>query len=270
MRIHTFIESLDLSLDETYRGNCPVCHGKNTFTATKEHGNLLWNCYKLGCNASGSKQVNLTVEEIKQIREQKNSTNVPESYEDLMYQTFDRPPYLTAVTQERADVRTFMTKWQIAPSDVLFDIRQDRVVFPVQTPDKVLVDAVGRSLNGRQPKWLRYGNSPVPYTYGEGKIAVVVEDAISAYKIGVNFRHMCTGVALLGTQLTGFHKWFIGNYYDFVIVALDPDARNKTVKLVKELRTVVERVYGLNVKDDLKYMRSEDIEALLERINDSL
>jgi transcriptional regulatory protein LevR len=55
-----------------------------------------------------------------------------------------------------------------------------------------------------------------------------------------------------------------------VIVALDPDARNKTVKIVKELRTVVERVYGLNLKDDLKYMRSEDIESLLERINDSL
>jgi hypothetical protein len=190
------------------------------------------------------------------------ATEVNDSMETHLKDEFLMPAYMTEITQDHPNVRNFMTKWNIDPADVVYDIRQDRVVFPVYSVSGVLVDAVGRSVANRQPKWLRYGASPVPYVHGTGKTAVIVEDAISAYVIAEYFPNL-TGIALLGTQLTEFHKWYIGCFWpDSVCVALDPDARNKTLSIIKELRPLVNTVQGLNIKDDLKYMLEEDVELL--------
>ena len=50
--------------------------------------------------------------------------------------------------------------------------------------------------------------------------------------------------------------------FDRIIVALDPDARNKTLAYTKELRRVAPEVYALNLKDDLKYRNPIDLEKL--------
>ena len=47
--MHKYIEDLDLGEGDTVRGDCPDCGGKNTFTANKSGGAVLYNCYKLGC-----------------------------------------------------------------------------------------------------------------------------------------------------------------------------------------------------------------------------
>ena len=106
--------------------------------------------------------------------------------------------------------------------------------------------------------------------YGEGDVMVVVEDAISAYTLGNMFPNV-VGVALLGTRLTGFHKWFFNKYfrYNKVIVALDHDAFTKTVSIVKDLRPYIENVRGLKLTDDLKYMRSNDVNNLKEMLHGS-
>jgi len=158
---------------------------------------------------------------------------------------------------------TFLDRYGIDPHTVRYDVRQDRLVFLVYTKQGLLVDAVGRALTKRiQPKWIRYASSPVPYTNGDvSKYAVIVEDAISAYVVGEMFGDICTGVALLGTQLTGFHKRYIQKHYDNVIVALDPDARDKTIKIARELDCK-----ALNLSDDLKYKRTDDLDKLAEML----
>lgn len=259
------INDLDLTEGETHRGNCPVCHGRNTFTVTNDNGNVLYNCYKAGCNIGGSHHINMSAYKVKTLLSQGLSMD---NYEDVLLDRFDLPPYLTQMKQDNANVRNFMTKWHINPDNVLYDVRQDRVVFPVHTPEHVLVDAVGRSLDGRNPKWLRYASSPVPYTHGKGTHAVIVEDAISAYVLAEHFPKLI-GVALLGTQLTDFHKWFISHFYNQVTVALDPDARDKTLKITKELSFYVPDVKALNITDDLKYMKEEDALSL-EEINNGV
>jgi hypothetical protein len=104
--------------------------------------------------------------------------------------------------------------------------------------------------------------------HGDGDAFVVVEDAISAYTVGEMFPNV-VGCALLGTQLTDFHKWFFNKYtrYNKFIIALDHDAFTKTVSIVKELRPHVSNVRGLKLIDDLKYLRSNDVYNLKEMLH---
>lgn len=258
-RVTAFINDLDLKSEETHRCNCPSCGGRNTFTVTNSSGNILYNCYKAGCRVAGAVRHSMDVQSIK---EKLMPTNTSESYEEALQAKFPESPFITCMKPKSDDVQAFLVKWNINPDHVMYDIRQDRIVFPIFTKTGLHVDAVGRSIYNRNPKWLRYAASPVPYTHGKGRVAVIVEDAISAYTIGDTLGHKATGLALLGTQLTGFHKWYIGHYYDSVIVALDPDAADKTMSITKELRSIVTDAKALRLEDDLKYMNEKDITQL--------
>ena len=73
-----------------------------------------------------------------------------------------------------------------------------------------MVDATGRSLGKRIPKWKRYGKSILPYASGHGKTAVVVEDCISAAIVGDS--DVYVGVAVLGTSLSHGHKQYLSQF----------------------------------------------------------
>jgi len=122
-----------------------------------------------------------------------------------------------------------------------------------------MVDATGRSLGKRIPKWKRYGKSHLPYVSGHGKTAVVVEDCISAAVVGDSGVYV--GVAVLGTSLSTGHKDYLSQF-STAIVALDPDALPKTIKFAKELRTYVPNVKVLRLTDDLKYQQPTDMANL--------
>ena len=141
----------------------------------------------------------------------------------------------------------------------MYDIREHRVVFPV-IHNGITVDATGRALGKRIPKWKRYGNSGLPYVYGCGKVAVVVEDCVSAAVVGGD-RH--TGVALMGTSMSNEQRQYL-TQFSTAIVALDPDASKKTIAIAKELRSVVDNVKVLRLQDDIKYRQKKDMDALNE------
>jgi len=94
---------------------------------------------------------------------------------------------------------------------------------------------------------------------GAGAIAVVVEDCISAATVSA-ISSKATGVALMGTSLLPDHLLQLQKY-NKIIVALDPDAAQKTFEFTRQLRGTVDTasVYALNLKDDLKYRRKADI-----------
>ena len=102
-------------------------------------------------------------------------------------------------------------------------------MFPVENNGTIL-DAVGRAVTSRLPKWKRYGKNDLPYTFGCGSVAVVVEDCVSASVVGSE---------------------------------VDPDALPKTLAFAKELRGYVKDVRVLKLKDDLKYYNEEDITNLI-------
>jgi hypothetical protein len=254
--IYNIVSDLGLSNGETKRMNCPNCKGYKTFTATNNMGSLVWNCYKVSCRVSGGTRVHLSVEDIKAGFA---------GAEEFAMDTFELPTYIIP-HRDNVYMNRWCDMWGLDMNELglLYDVKESRVVFPVMHEGK-MVDATGRSLSGyRLPKWKRYGKSGLPYTHGCGKVAVVVEDCVSAAVVGYgNF----VGVALLGTSLQESHKRYLAQF-STAVVALDPDALPKTLAMAKELRGHVNDVRVLRLKDDIKYRDPTDMENLNGIITD--
>jgi hypothetical protein len=249
MDIRNFVDDLDVANDATVRRNCPVCDGYKTFTVTNKNGMVVWNCYKAGCSIHGGTRRHLSVEDIKNTM---GAQRAPKS-------EWKRPEYIVRGFRH-VDIEEFLGRWGLQGMDpkLLYDVKEHRIVFPIFNGG-TLIDGAGRSLRGRLPKWKRYGESGLPYTYGSATTAVIVEDAVSAAVIGL--RGTVTGVALLGTSLQDTHKNPLVKYKK-LIVALDPDAAPKTLSIAQELRGIHSKVNVLRLQDDLKYNNPRDINNL--------
>ena len=243
------ISDIDIPNGHTKRMNCPECNGYKTFTVTNNMGSLVWNCYKASCNVSGGKKVHLTADDIR---------NTMKDAERFAEDKFELPPYVVT-NHTNVYIDRFCATWglDMEGHSLMYDVKEDRIVFPVMHKGKV-VDATGRSVMKRLPKWKRYGNSGLPYTFGCGKVAVVVEDCVSAAIVG---NDVLCGVAVLGTSLSSSHRQYLSQF-STAVIALDPDALPKTLSMAKELRGYVDDVRVLRLTDDLKYRREEDIEQL--------
>jgi ribosomal protein L37AE/L43A len=248
MNINNIISDLSLVNGETRRMTCPSCNSKNTFTVTNNMGSIVWNCYKASCSVSGGTRTTLTAEDIRKslgfVADETHTT------------TFTRPEWFV---RDYSKLSGFCDKWELDAQQLglMYDVKEHRVVFPV-VHNGVTVDATGRSLGNRIPKWKRYGKSVLPYSFGRGKTAVVVEDCISAAVVGSG---VCVGVAVLGTSLSNGHKEYLSQF-STAIIALDPDALPKTLQFAKELRGYVDTVKVLRLQDDIKYRMPTDMANL--------
>jgi len=245
-----YIEDLDLGEGDTVRGDCPDCGGKNTFTANKSGGAVLYNCYKLGCKISGIHTVGMTAADIEA---RMNDVPKPKPKAEAMI----LPEY---IVQGGSGLDVFRDKWDLHDQGLMYDLKDKRAVFPIFI-NGVLIDAVGRALAGAEPKWLRYTGKANYFLAGTGETVVVVEDVISAITVAkLDF----VGMAILGTSLSVAHMEQLGNYSQ-VIVALDPDAAHKTLKFRQEIEawTGVATI-ALRLDDDIKYRVESDIDRLKE------
>ena len=246
MNIHRYINDLHLSVGESKRLDCPMCKGYKTFTVTNNMGSLLWNCYKVSCVISGSTRIKLSVEDIKGVlqKEQADSEN-----------DFTMPEHIVP-HDSRKNVLSWCDTWQLNPDELnlFYDVKEDRVVFPITNKGKI-INAIGRALGKRLPKWKKYGNNGLPYFKGCGTTAVVVEDCVSAAVVGST--HI-VGVAVLGTSLSEAHKKWLAQF-STTIIALDPDALKKTFQFAKELRGYVPNIKVLRLVDDIKYRNATDL-----------
>ncbi len=251
--IYNIVSDMDVPVGMTVRTKCPNC-GERTFTVTNNMGSLVWNCFRASCNVKGGTRVRISVDDIRA-----GFGGAQEFAED----TFDLPPYVVD-NLDNLYLKRFCATWGIDPKELglLYDVKEDRLVFPIRHEGRI-VDATGRSLSKRLPKWKRYGKSGLPYTSGCGKVAVVVEDCLSAAVVGYG---TFVGVALLGTSLQESHKRYLSQF-STAIVALDPDALPKTLLMAKELRGHVNDVRVLRLTDDLKYRNPTDMENLHGIIN---
>ena len=258
MNINKILDDMNVGVGETKRMDCPNCKGRNTFTATNSMGSLIWNCYKASCDLSGGRRVHLSTSDIR-----KTLGSVAEETHSV---SFDKPEFLV---RNNKKIQKFCNEWGLNPDTLglLYDVAQDRVVFPI-IHGGVMVDATGRAMSNRLPKWKRYGKSRLPYVSGRGTTVVVVEDCVSAAIVGATeCGSGCSdgggfvGLAVLGTSLSEDHKKCISQF-STAIIALDPDALPKTLQFAKELRGYVSKVKVLSLKDDLKYRNPTDVNNL--------
>ena len=258
--IRNFVEELNLSDGERYRGKCPVCKRANTFTATNNMGKLLYNCYANSCTISGATNTTMTVEEIK--TRMKTLEINPNENKELNVSKGEVFPESVVSDANRDIVDGFCERYGIDSQelDLRYDIKEDRVVFPIFHQGR-LVDGIGKAISDNViPKWKRYGTMAGGYIRGECVIAVVVEDCISAAVVETLG---LTGVAILGTALTDSHIFALKEFKK-VIVALDPDAAPKTIAYTKQLKSNGVDAFALKLLDDIKYRKEEDIKYLLK------
>jgi hypothetical protein len=250
MSIQNYIDDLDLSEGDVVRSDCPDCAGKNTFTASKTGGAVVYNCYKLGCKIQGIHTVGMTAADI-----EARMKDIPKPKPKI--EAMNIPEH---VVFNSLGLEDFRNKWDLWDQGLMYDLKDKRAVFPIFHKG-VMIDAVGRSLTGANPKWLRYTGKADYFSAGTGETVVVVEDVISAItvaKLGL------TGIAILGTSLSVAHMSHLGDYSQ-IIVALDPDATHKTLKYRREIEewTGVTTT-ALRLDDDIKYRVESDIQSLKE------
>jgi len=249
MNINKILNDITLINGDTKRIDCPECNGKKTFTITNNMGSIVWNCYKAGCTVSGGRRVHLSSDDIRKSlgKTVSETRGIPK---------FDKPEWLVRDTKA---IAPYCSEWGLDADKLglLYDVREHRVVFPV-VHNGHTVDATGRSLGKRLPKWKRYGKNDLPYASGYGSVAVVVEDCVSAAVVG---SHVYVGVAVLGTSLSEAHKRYLSQF-STAVIALDPDALRKTLQFAKELRGYVDTVRVLKLHDDLKYRNPDDLQNL--------
>ena len=257
MNIYNIVKELDIPNGHTKRMSCPNC-GQRTFTVTNNMGSLVWNCFRMSCGVKGGTRVHLSADDIR--------AGMGGNARDFAEATpFDLPTYIVPHKDN-----LYMNRWcdtwglDIDKLGLLYDVKESRVVFPITYEGKI-VDGIGRSLSGhRLPKWKRYGKSGLPFTHGCGKVAIVVEDCVSAAVVGYG---KFVGVAILGTSLQESHKEYL-TQFSTAVIALDPDALPKTLQIAKELRGHVNDVRVLRLTDDLKYRNPTDMEKLNGIITD--
>tara|TARA_Y100000592_G_C5408404_1_gene286837 strand:- start:144 stop:782 length:639 start_codon:yes stop_codon:yes gene_type:complete len=206
----------------------------------------------MSCGVKGGTRVHLSADDIR--------AGMGGNARDFAEATpFDLPTYIVP-HKDNLHMNRWCDTWglDVDKLGLLYDVKESRVVFPITYEGKI-VDAIGRSLSGhRLPKWKRYGKSGLPFTHGCGKVAIVVEDCVSAAVVGYG---KFVGVAILGTSLQESHKEYL-TQFSTAVIALDPDALPKTLQIAKELKGHVNDVRVLRLKDDLKYRNPTDMEKL--------
>jgi len=251
------VADIDISEGATKRMDCPSCKGKNTFTVSKLNGVLIWNCYKLGCDARGSSMVGMTAAEIKAALASRQA--IAESKLEVDAPTMEIPVNFSYNLSDKR-MQDFIKRWDLSGVPLLYDVATSRAFFVITNEKGRIIDAVGRTLRGDVPKWLRYSGNADYYYHGRGRVAVVVEDAISACAVAKHVPN-ATGFALLGTNMNGKHMDALQKY-DKVVVALDPDAALKSLELVQKCKSRSIEATAMMLKNDIKYLVDEDIVKL--------
>jgi len=259
MNLRKYLESMDLRDGESRRLVCPVCNAKNTFTVTKEMGQIKYNCYKLGCTVGGYHHTDLSAAEIKLLmaKQDKPLQREPE--------TMEIPEYVVQPTAEHYKFHKFIKRWGIVNKRLLYDVKDERVVFPIHYKGRI-VDANGRAVGKKLPKWYRYTGKADYYAIGTGSNLLVLEDCVSAMVAYQELPNV-TALAILGTSLTSAHMNKISEY-DNVIVALDPDAAHKTLQFSRDIALWTNaNSTAFRLDDDIKYRLTDDLERLKELLS---
>ncbi len=232
--LQEYLNNLNLNIGESHRGDCPVCNHNNTFSVTNSGTRLLYNCYHSDCSISGFNNNKIT----------------------------KIPDYFVSISKnDRAKLylqnNNCWTAYLKNMDNILYDVKNDRVVFLVRYNNKI-VDAVGRRLGKYGSKWHRYNKSKYPFVIGDSGVSVVCEDCASACAVSDRYK----GIALMGTHLTNESLRIISDSL-VVIVALDKDATRKAIDIVMRIKSkVLTKLVTLD--RDLKVLPKNEIWEILE------
>ena len=258
-----YVESLDFPALTRYRSDCPVCGKKNTFSVTDDGLQRLWYCFHADCNVSGRTGITLTKEHASRALKRGTQTKPSAPRTNNTYEIPDTFVSLSRNLNAELYVKRVQAydAYLAGRADIRYDFKRNRAVFLIKQGNKV-VDAAGRSIDGRAPKWYRYGSNKHPFVCGSGTHAILVEDCASACAVSES----TVGVALLGTNLLPEHIETLQKFQT-VYVALDKDATDKAIDMVRTLSPYVSTKLMV-LRHDLKNMKKDERDDFIRSYTD--
>jgi len=247
------IEKIVVKDGQGFNIDCPFCGGRKTFGIARRDGKKMWHCFKVSCGIKGVQSAGMSTSNIR-----KRLAGVEDKAKTKKFLAIPSPlgdpiNYPAAIEYIKQNNCYHAYENNLVP--IRFDPVDRRVLFF----NKDMSGAVGRSITGQVPKWKQYGDIPGILTVGNGSIGVVVEDAPSACAVSLLKDHV--GCALLGTSLNPLQKRQL-RLFSKLIIALDKDARGKSVTLASKLEgTVKTRIVFL--EEDLKCLTGQQIKDLI-------
>jgi len=237
-----FVETLNLKDQEVYRGDCPVCDNTNTFSVKNMGDAILYNCFHSECGIKGKVKGEISKSSFRQTKI--GDTN----------SSFAVPSHFVEFTRSNSAVK-YLKKYHCMDAVdkkkvfIMYDIKQNRIVFLIKDYADKIIDAIGRSLDkNSKVKWLRYGKSKNPFVVNgdiDKNVVVIVEDCASACAVSCGF----SSLALLGTNLTTPVLSIIRNRWSRAIICLDKDATDKALKMSDRL--------GFYLQTDMKMLERD-------------
>lgn len=242
-----FIDTLNLELEQTHRGNCPGCMGVNTFVATRHHdGKVTYFCYRPSCGVRGALQ-----SVVRKVDVEAMLTRVNAPHETLSTK-FVLPDYvvMNVPLSTHEDLRKYVDRypWVMEWEDVRWDARDNRLVHIIKDSKGNMLDAIGRAVNPRrgQPKTKVYGKgehpllaqsvdpkgNSLPKDCYKDLTVVIVEDINSALRL--NAKANIDACAINGTYLRDSFVPYLLEY-DTCVIVLDGDATAKAVNMHRQL-----------------------------------
>lgn len=252
------IKELDIGSGQSYRGDCVFCLNRNTLSVRNENGKTTWNCFHANCDAKGSMNTGVTVDDLQNFLHSKISKP---SMSDMPFTV--PKEFVTVYGNNKA--REYISKYQLENTEarLMYDVKQNRIVFLIEEEGTV-VGAIGRGLaDDITPKWYKYGTSSLPFMVGTNKyVGVLVEDCVSACKVALA---NLTGIAIMGTRLPDEYVIPIADKVDRCFVCLDKDATEKSFKIRDTLSYHIP-TYVEMIDKDLKNYTIEELKKWGEEI----
>ena len=69
--LQNFLKELNLKTNESTRIDCPICFNKNTFSATNDGRQTIYNCFHADCSIKGKARSPLSKRLFQEIEKQK-------------------------------------------------------------------------------------------------------------------------------------------------------------------------------------------------------
>ncbi len=246
------IKSIKVTEGESKTIDCPFCSGRKKFSITNNAGTILWNCYKASCTARGVYKKGMSLSSLR-----KRTNSIPLAVVNQVRKI----PEITSSPKHHSIVLDYLAENGCNPAieqsliKVAYAPADNRCLFFMNGGE----GAVGRSLDGRKPKWMSYGDTSGVVTVGNSDHGVIVEDAPSACAVGAIGRY--TGIAILGTSLSTKQKQTMKSYRK-ITICLDNDAKKKAMLLLRQLQGQVDCTVKF-INKDLKYSRESEIVRII-------
>lgn len=231
------LEAVNLDVEETtYASPCPRCGERSSFSITRTPSGILYICHRVSCGIRGFIPSNSPTTDSPRERPQFSASPFREKLtslpEDLLA-WLDSEYELDATTVAR-------NGWKYAPyTERLYMPTTDYFGQHTGAVAKRLPGSIyegAKVINYREKEGIRL-HFPITQPAMEERIVVVVEDVMSSVKVS----KVAPSCALLGTSMNDEQAGFLASHYDKVVLALDPDAINKAMKLQSRFTSIFKR-----------------------------